>query len=217
MTLYSYIVANDSGFAPNPFHGFCTLACCKPDIRKKARTGDYIVGLGPKRSGNHVVYAMLVGEIVEFDDYWHDKRFHIKRPHIEAGGDMAVGDNIYHRDKTGKWRQAPSCHSLNSGQQDWMHTSKDTNGQKVLIGRDFIYWGGDGPPLPDNLNGLIGGRAHRSTANAKYIPEFLEWFKGWKERGCLGMPTEELPKPSQPPYGKAGKAEFGRRKATQCR
>ena len=28
--LYSYIVATDSGFSPNPFHGFCTLACCKP-------------------------------------------------------------------------------------------------------------------------------------------------------------------------------------------
>ena len=37
MTLYSYTVAADTGFAPNPFHGFCTLACCKPGIRRTAQ------------------------------------------------------------------------------------------------------------------------------------------------------------------------------------
>lgn len=46
MTLYSYVVAHDFGFAPNPFDGLCTLATCKPDIRKKAAVGDYIVGTG---------------------------------------------------------------------------------------------------------------------------------------------------------------------------
>ena len=34
MKLYSYIVARDFGFAPNPFYGFCTLATCKPKIAK---------------------------------------------------------------------------------------------------------------------------------------------------------------------------------------
>ena len=28
----SYIVRNDSGFAPNPFGGVCTLACCKREF-----------------------------------------------------------------------------------------------------------------------------------------------------------------------------------------
>ena len=31
--IYSYVVRYDSGFAPNPFYGYCTLATCKPDIR----------------------------------------------------------------------------------------------------------------------------------------------------------------------------------------
>ena len=77
MTLYSYTVAIDSGFAPNPFYGFCTLACCKPGIRRTAQEGDYVVGIGPKGPGNHLVYAMRVTETVEFDDYWQDKRFRI--------------------------------------------------------------------------------------------------------------------------------------------
>lgn len=33
-TLFSYVVETDSGFAPNPFFGVCTLARCKPSIRR---------------------------------------------------------------------------------------------------------------------------------------------------------------------------------------
>jgi Nucleotide modification associated domain 2 len=57
MTLYSYIVTHDTGFAPNPFFGFCTLACCKPGIRKHADKLDWIVGLTPKAQENKVVYS----------------------------------------------------------------------------------------------------------------------------------------------------------------
>ena len=34
--LMAYIVRHDSGFSPNPFGGVCTLACCKPAIRRSA-------------------------------------------------------------------------------------------------------------------------------------------------------------------------------------
>ena len=46
MKIYSYIVKRDYGFAPNPFYGYCTLATCKPVIRKHAEIGDIIVGIG---------------------------------------------------------------------------------------------------------------------------------------------------------------------------
>lgn len=45
---YSYIVARDYGFAPNPFYGICTLATCKPIIRKHCEVGDYVIGLTPR-------------------------------------------------------------------------------------------------------------------------------------------------------------------------
>ena len=45
MRVFSYVVMHDSGFAPNPFHGHCTLACCKPKIRSQAKAGDIVVGL----------------------------------------------------------------------------------------------------------------------------------------------------------------------------
>jgi hypothetical protein len=60
--LYSYVVARDYGFAPNPFFGVCTLATCKPQIRKHAQVGDWIVGTGAKcnRLDGHLVYVMKV-------------------------------------------------------------------------------------------------------------------------------------------------------------
>ena len=46
MNIYSYIVRYDSGFAPNPFYGYCTLANCKPIIRGHAQVNDWVVGTG---------------------------------------------------------------------------------------------------------------------------------------------------------------------------
>ena len=60
MKLYSYIVTHDTGFSPNPFWGSCTLANCKPGIRRTAEVGDWIVGLSRKVRGNRIVFAMNV-------------------------------------------------------------------------------------------------------------------------------------------------------------
>ena len=40
--IHSYVVRYDSGFAPNPFYGYCTLATCKPNIRRSADIGDWV-------------------------------------------------------------------------------------------------------------------------------------------------------------------------------
>lgn len=37
MLVYEYVMTYDTGFAPNPFYGVCTLACCKPKIRKEIK------------------------------------------------------------------------------------------------------------------------------------------------------------------------------------
>ena len=46
MKLYSYIITRDYGFAPNPYGGMCTLATCKPVIRRKAQIGDWVAAIG---------------------------------------------------------------------------------------------------------------------------------------------------------------------------
>ncbi|MFC0668681.1 hypothetical protein ACFSKY_14665 [Azotobacter chroococcum] len=98
MKLYSYVVARDFGFAPNPFFGFCTLATCKPKIRKHASVGDWVVGTGAKSTYDYkgrLIYAMQVSEVLSFDEYWNDARFILKRPNLKGSLKVMYGDNIY--------------------------------------------------------------------------------------------------------------------------
>src|SRR5690606_8959470 len=77
--LYSYVLRHDDGEAPNPYRGTCTLTICKPDIRRTAEVGDWVVGTGSKNSrlkdGNtydfsdSVVYAMKITRKLSLADY----------------------------------------------------------------------------------------------------------------------------------------------------
>src|SRR6267154_5501101 len=74
LSLYTYVIEHDYGFAPNPFYGTCTLATCKPIIREHAGVGDYLVGTGcarRKRRG-YLVYFMRVEGVTTYDKYWAD-------------------------------------------------------------------------------------------------------------------------------------------------
>src|SRR5271166_5243641 len=96
--VYIYVVARDFGFAPNPFHGFCTLATCKPAIRSTAQIGDWIIGMGGAdlRALGRCIFAMRVTEASSFDQYWPDPACRAKRPVRNGSKKMMVGDNIYH-------------------------------------------------------------------------------------------------------------------------
>ena len=97
--IYSYVVRYDRGFAPNPFYGYCTLARCKPDIRRSAEVGDWVVGSASNdrsiRRGGHLVYAMRVTETTTFDGYAKDARFEAKTPFRLGSRKQNCGDNIY--------------------------------------------------------------------------------------------------------------------------
>ena len=132
MKLYSYVVARDFGFAPNPFFGFCTLATCKPRIRSSASVGDWVVGTGAKGGYDYqgrLIYAMQVSETLGFDDYWSDPRFNLKRPNLKGSLKAMYGDNIYRRDGS-QWVQADSHHSLPDGR---LNTAKPRMGTRGLI------------------------------------------------------------------------------------
>src|SRR5688572_6600385 len=97
--VFSYVVASDGGFAPNPFHDWCTLACCKPKIRKAARPGDLIVGLSPRCE--RLVYILRVDEKLRFEQYWSDARFQQKKPVWSRDRVARNGDNIYEPNGSG--------------------------------------------------------------------------------------------------------------------
>ena len=189
--LYSYIQTYDTGFAPNPFHGFCTLATCKPMIRKTANVGDWVIGTGSKsknRNG-YVVYVMRITEALSFDEYWNDPRFFAKKPGREGGWKSACGDNIYWWDPlTNGWAQAEDSYHCDS---DPCH---DTRTDRVLVSDDFIYWGGDGPPIPPEFGGvsvLCTTQGHKCRFSEKAISEFVRWFGQFEERGLCGYPLDK--------------------------
>ena len=193
--MHSYIVRVDSGFAPNPFYGFCTVATCKPDIRRVAQVGDWVMGTGSKSRGRdgHLVFAMCVSEAMSFTEYWKDPRFRRKRPNMNSSKIRACGDNIYRMGRDGKrFVQVPSYHSCPDGTPDFDKLAHDTKVDRVLIGEDFVYWGGDGPPVPEfrGVSVCHTTQKHKSNFSDEVVRDFIAWIRGFDESGCCGQPLD---------------------------
>lgn len=195
MRVFSYVIEHDLGFAPNPFHGVCTLACCKPDIRQAAKVGDIIIGTGAAATGlaNHMVYWMRVNEIMDFDQYRNDPRFRFKRPDMNAPGKVErFGDNIYERDsESGEFTQDFSFHSNPDGTCNEKNVKRDTGKtDRVLIGHDFAYFGVSAPEIPDELRDVIKkGPGHKCRFDPDRAQVFAEWATSQQGSGYIGKPT----------------------------
>jgi hypothetical protein len=158
--LYAYAITRDFGFAPNPFHGFCTLATCKPKIRKSAKPGDWIMGIGGSNLTavkRRCLLLMKVEEKVSFQEYWEHKRFSLKKPVRNGSRVQMLGDNIYHKEGNGNWIQEDSHHSNPDGTPNSMNLRVDTGTtDQVLISRCFLYFGDKAPSV--NLESIGYGR-----------------------------------------------------------
>ena len=193
--LYRYVVDHDCGFAPNPFFGACTLACCKPKIRSTAQKGDVIVGFGCAKYGlsGRMIYWMEVGEILTFDQYWGDVRFQNKKPSMTGSVMMYFGDNIYSRDdEDGPWHQLRSFHSDERSMIGQGNLKRDTGSTRVLIGQDFTYWGSQAAELPARFASLAKkGRGHSVNVDDESLKdEFIVWLKANEDRGFLADPVD---------------------------
>ncbi|KCZ54675.1 hypothetical protein HY29_14085 [Hyphomonas beringensis] len=194
--LYRYVIDHDRGFAPNPFFGVCTLACCKPGIRKHAAIGDIIVGFGTAKYDldGHIIYWMAVDEISDFDSYWGDPRFLMKRPQMGGSLSLCFGDNIYRRsDDNGRWIQEASFHSDPNSRHGGGNLKRDTGTtDKLLIGKEFAYWGGDGPKTPAAFDPLVWRRRGEKyrVEDPSMQAEFISWLRSIPERGLRRPPAD---------------------------
>lgn len=197
MKLFSYIVARDFGFAPNPFYGFCTLATCKPRVRKHASIGDWVIGTGAVtkyKLAGHLIYAMKVEEIMDFDSYWDDPRFACKKPIMNGSLKQLYGDNIYHQVKN-TWVQSDSHHSLSADRPNQTNIVYDTSAKHLLIARKFVYFGSAAPVIPDKFRPYQGedicchGRGYRNGAH-ELATALESWLDDRGEWGVQGMPLE---------------------------
>jgi hypothetical protein len=194
--LFSYVVARDYGFAPNPFHGVCTLATCKPEIRRLAAVGDWVVGTGSasrKRKG-YFVFAMKVAEAMSFQQYFDDPRLQMKKPNLLSGKKNAFGDNIYSHGKYA-WNQL-NCHDSHAdGSPNQRNIDNDTQADRVLVGTEYIYWGRSGPAIPKRFrdyNGfdICAGRGHKSKFPDKLVADLVAWLNDRQVRGFVAEPLD---------------------------
>lgn len=202
-SVFSYVVRYDSGFAPNPFYGVCTLATCKPDIRAAAKIGDWVVGSGSNdrsvRRGGYLVHAMKITEVLAFDAYATDPRFVSKQPYRFGSRKQSCGDNIYFRtDLASPWQQRDSFHTRPDGSVNPDHVNRDTGVDRVLVSHDFVYFGGLGPAFPDDLLASDGrpickSGIGRSRFDDEETAQTLEqWVRSLNVTGFQGAPYEWL-------------------------
>ncbi len=151
MTLFAYVMTDDDGSAPEPFHGFCTLALCMPTTRSVAQPGDYVVGLAGKRlraGGDwRIIYVMQVSEAMTFEEYRLDPRFRDKEDN--AGQAVKRTNRVLIGEKFAYW------------------------GRKVLpVPHDLGFL--VAPFIPHAIG-------HRRNFSEKEITAFIEWFNRQKK------------------------------------
>lgn len=197
--LYTYIVRHDIGFAPNPFYGVCTLATCKPRIRRTAAIGDWVAGVGSRQQGQEgqLVYAMQVEEILSFDEYWSDLRFESKRPNRSGSLKQRYGDNIYHRSSPGgPWIQEDSRHSLEDGSPNTEHVRRDTREPRVLLSETFVYYGDRAVDIPEEFCDYPGydisspGRDYQCNFPSDLRDAVIAWLESQAHLGIVGEPLD---------------------------
>ncbi|BAI80360.1 conserved hypothetical protein [Deferribacter desulfuricans SSM1] len=131
MKILIYKLTHDSGFAPNPFWGYLTLAACMPNhlgVKKGTyekymeNEGLYLVGveskmLAQKRISKNfkpevkqsLIYFAKVTEILTLNEYFNDHRFKDKKFEKNSRDwRKRRGDNVYYIEN-GKWKWL-RCH-----------------------------------------------------------------------------------------------------------
>ncbi len=177
MKICAYTLTTDTGFAPNPFHGTCTLAACTPNhMGAKLVPGDWIAGFFRKDRTPYLVYAMRVEEVMGYDSYYWDSRFQEKKPREEGLPEDRCGDNIYHRDTSGKWLRDKGPHHQNDRSFE-----QDTRYAIVYIGGVYAYFGRNARinPLPNELRAVLkNGRGIKYTRESEPLfSSFLRWLE----------------------------------------
>ena len=133
-----YVMRRDTGFAPNPFHGSCTLLGCAPNYADaKLSRGDYIAGFFRSGAPPRLVYVMEVSETFDYDDYYQDRRFEQKKPRRDLTWRERAGNNIYFLDSSGRYVQDENaCYHTRPAK-----IAQDLKHPVVFAGRNFAYFG----------------------------------------------------------------------------
>lgn len=190
MKLLKYVMTNDTGLAPNPFFGICSLALCTPNhMNAKLEVGDWIVGHSSRQHGRRLIYAMQVTRVLDMPTYFAE--FPKKHPNPFGTREEKVGDNIYNVE-SGRWTRLPSsCH--NTPEQ-----FRQDQGRPVFLAESddrFWYFGGSNDMMTaafsDEFPQLIKDRQGFSYVRDKeLILKFADWLRSCGRCGLIGQPRD---------------------------
>lgn len=197
-SLRSYVITSDKGFAPNVTGGCCTLATCKPRIRRYANVGEWVMGTPTKSNGQEkLTYLARVDEAAPYDDYYRDARFEMKKPENDPNG-----DNIYYEDEGLLVQDENTDHHT-----DQKNRERDLGANRVLISETFWYFGGEGPSIPESLRHKVI-RGFNSTSRRLHeknsrddLTEIVEWCGLRFDQGVRGVPADGSPDNDTPRSG----------------
>ncbi len=187
-----YTIRHDTGLAPNPFHGWCTLALCTPNhVGVRLGPGDHIAGVFRSGRPPRLVFAMEVAEVLDFDEYYRDPRFARKRPNRHGTWKERVGDSIYFRSESGDWQQ--DARTLYHRKET--ERIRDLRRPKAFVGRRFVYFGEKAETdselaLPTRFHACLPGRGIKYLHDTDPgYRQFLAWAYRHGE-GILGQPRD---------------------------
>jgi hypothetical protein len=140
---------------------------------------------------------MKVTETLTFDAYAADPRFLSKQPYRLGSRKQSCGDNIYFRaDPTSPWQQRDSFHSRPDGHANPDHIRRDTGVNRVLVSQQFVYFGGEGPRIPEELTApdgrkiLKNGRGLSRFDGQEAVDSVEAWINSLGVSGYQGAPYE---------------------------
>lgn len=182
MRLFSYCIPVDDGAAPNPFWDTCTLAICKPTIRRVSEVGDWVAGVGSKNVNGvdyseKLVYAMRIDEKLTFEEYnercMNDADLRKKIPDINHSVyERRVGDCLYDFTVDPDGAMRLGVHDESNRETDM------EKGKFVLLSNHFYYFGDNAIEIREHLLGIVKqGQGHKSYANEGLKEEFVRWLE----------------------------------------
>lgn len=184
--LYTYIVTEDTGFAPNPFFQWCTLALATPNhMHARAFSGDWIAGFFHVSGHYRLLYAMEVQLRLSLRDYFLHPDFACKKPDVKGTDEQKCGDNFYSLEN-GTWLQHETLHHRGNA---WKH--KDTrHNPPVFASQKYWYFGKNAVELPAEFSELVPRQGMQvNHPHPEKVAAFKTWVKGYS-KGMHAYPRD---------------------------
>ncbi|RLA06042.1 MAG: hypothetical protein DRQ51_10485 [Gammaproteobacteria bacterium] len=188
-SIFVYKMTADNGGAPCVHDGLLSLCICKPDIRKAAKGGDWIIGMGGTSVSDlkdRVIYVAKVKDRIDGSEYYKEQKYKNRPDCI-----YQFNDEIYEYKKNAIYHDDPDCLEHDLGK-------KENNYDRAicLISDEFIYFGDNDKPTIDTIKDIYDNLPRNYKQNHdenifNRLNNFIMELKKEYSYGHHGNPTHK--------------------------